>query len=128
VIGNTLQTFCLTIETVVTTALLGFGAWLVIQNELMIGQLVTFNMLLGNVIRPFQRLIVLWNELQEVIIAVERINDVIDAEPEEDLQPQFRQFLPPIRGHIRFEQVTFQYHPESDVNTLENFSFEVQPH
>ena len=127
VIGNTLQTFSLTIETVVTTALLWFGAWLVIQNELTIGQLVAFNMLLGNVIRPFQRLIVLWNDLQEVIIAVERINDVIDAEPEEDLQHQSRQFLPPIRGHIRFEQVTFRYHPESDVNTLENVSFEVQP-
>jgi HlyB family type I secretion system ABC transporter len=127
VIGNTLQTFSLTIETVVTTALLWFGAWLVIQNELTIGQLVAFNMLQGNVIRPFQRLIMLWNELQEVIIAVERINDVIDAEPEEDLQHQSRQFLPPIRGHIRFEQVTFRYHPESDVNTLENVSFEVQP-
>ena len=127
VIGNTLQTFSLTIETVVTTALLWFGAWLVIQNELTIGQLVAFNMLQGNVIRPFQRLIMLWNDLQEVIIAVERINDVIDAEPEEDLQHQSRQFLPPIRGHIRFEQVTFRYHPESDVNTLENVSFEVQP-
>jgi HlyB family type I secretion system ABC transporter len=127
VIGNTLQTFSLTIETVVTTALLWFGAWLVIQNELTIGQLVAFNMLQGNVIRPFQRLIVVWNDLQEVIIAVERINDVIDAEPEEDLQHQSRQFLPPIRGHIRFEQVTFRYHPESDVNTLENVSFEVQP-
>ena len=127
VIGNTLQTFSSTIETVVTTALLWFGAWLVIQNELTIGQLVAFNMLLGTVIRPFQRLIMLWNDLQEVIIAVERINDVIDAEPEEDLQHQSRQFLPPIRGHIRFEQVTFRYHPESDVNTLENVSFEVQP-
>jgi ATP-binding cassette subfamily B protein len=127
VIGNTLQTFSLTIETVVTTALLWFGAWLVIQNELTIGQLVAFNMLLGNVIRPFQRLIMLWNDLQEVIIAVERINDVIDAEPEEDLQHQSRQYLPPIRGQIRFEQVTFRYHPESDVNTLENVSFEVQP-
>ena len=127
VITNTLQTFSLTIEAVVSTAMLWLGAWLVIQNELTIGQLVAFNMLLGNVIRPFQRLIVLWNELQEVIIAVERINDVIDAEPEEDLQHQSRQFLPPIRGHIRFEQVTFRYHPESDINTLENVSFEVQP-
>ena len=127
VIGNTLQTFSLTIEAVVTTALLWFGAWLVIQNELTIGQLVAFNMLLGNIIRPFQRLIMLWNELQEVIIAVERINDVIDTEPESDLQNSSRQVLPPIRGHIRFEKVTFRYHPESDVNTLENVSFQVQP-
>lgn len=59
---------------------------LVINNQLTIGQLVAFNMLLGNVISPFQRLSVLWNKLQEVIIALERINDVLDAEPEEDLQ------------------------------------------
>jgi ATP-binding cassette subfamily B protein len=64
-------------------------------------------MLLGNVILPFQRLIFLWNELQEVIIAVERINDVIDAEPEGNLQHQLSQFLPPICGHIRFKKVTF---------------------
>lgn len=127
VIGNTLQIFSSTIQAVMTTVLLWFGAWQVIQNELTIGQLVAFNMLLGNVINPFQRLIVLWNELQEVIIAVERIHDVIDAEPEEDLQHQARQFLPSIRGHLHFEQVTFRYHPESDVNTLENLNFEVQP-
>ena len=127
VIGNTLQIFSSGIEAVITTVLLWFGAWQVIQNELTIGQLVAFNMLLGNVLNPFQRLIVLWNELQEVIIAVERINDVIDAEPEEDLQHSVRQFLPPIRGHIRFDKVTFRYHPESDTNTLENVSFEVQP-
>ncbi|MBN4005256.1 peptidase domain-containing ABC transporter [Nostoc sp. LPT] len=127
VIGNRLQIFSSAIEAVVTTALLWFGAWQVIQNELTIGQLVAFNMLLGNVINPFQRLILLWNELQEVLIAVERINDVIDAEPEEDLHSSSRQSLPPIRGYIVFDKVTFRYHPESDVNTLENISFEVQP-
>ncbi|MDZ8134782.1 MAG: peptidase domain-containing ABC transporter [Nostoc sp. DedQUE04] len=127
VIGNTLQIFSSGIEAVVTTVLLWFGAWQVIQNELTIGQLIAFNMLLGNVINPFQRLILLWNELQEVLIAVERINDVIDAEPEEDLQHQSHQSLPPIRGYICFDKVTFRYHPESDRNTLENISFEVQP-
>ncbi|WP_019501028.1 ABC transporter transmembrane domain-containing protein [Pseudanabaena sp. PCC 6802] len=126
-IGNTLQIFSSTIEAVMTTILLWFGAWQVIQNELTIGQLIAFNMLLGNVINPFKRLIVLWNELQEVIIAVERINDVIDADPEEDLHHQARQFLPPIKGFIRFLSVTFRYHPESDVNTLENLSFDIQP-
>jgi ATP-binding cassette subfamily B protein len=126
-IGNNLQIFSSTIQTLMTTALLWFGAWQVIQNELTIGQLVAFNMLLGNVISPFQRLTVLWNQLQEVVISIERINDVIDTEPEEDLHNQSRQFLPLIQGHVRFDQVTFRYHPESDVNILENVSFEVQP-
>ncbi len=126
IIGNRLQIFSNTIEAVVTTLLLWFGAYQVIHNQLTIGQLVAFNMLLGNIIRPFQRLTVLWNQLQEVVIAVERINDVLDVEPEEDLQHQARQSLPPIQGNIRFDNVTFRYHPESDINVLENLSFEVQ--
>ncbi|MBD3886025.1 peptidase domain-containing ABC transporter [Phormidium tenue FACHB-886] len=127
VIGNVLQMVSSTIQTLITTALLWFGAWQVIQNQLTIGQLVAFNMLLGNVITPFQRLIVLWNELQEVAIAIERINDVIDTEPEEDLHHQVRQTIPPIQGRIRFNQVTFRYHPDNDVNILENISFEAHP-
>jgi ATP-binding cassette subfamily B protein len=127
VISNGLQIFSNTIQAVASTALLWFGASLVIQNELTIGQLVAFNMLVGNIISPFQRLTVLWNQLQEVVIATERINDVLDAEPEEDLQHQVRQLLPELQGHIRFEKVTFRYHKESDVNILENLSFEIQP-
>ena len=127
IIGNRLQIFSNMIEALATTALLWFGAWLVIQNQLTIGQLVAFNMLLGSVITPFQRLTVLWNELQEVVIAMERINDVLDYEPEEDLQHQARQSLPDLHGHIRFDNVTFRYHPESDINVLENLSFEVKP-
>ncbi|MBN3989570.1 MAG: peptidase domain-containing ABC transporter [Nostoc sp. NMS2] len=127
VISNQLQIFSSSIESLVTTGLLWFGAWQVIQNQLTIGQLIAFNMLLGNVIRPFQRLVVLWNQLQEVIISTERINDVLEAEPEEDLQFQPRQTLSSLRGHILFENVTFRYHPESDINVLENLSFEIKP-
>ncbi len=127
IISNALQIFSSLIQTLVSVGLLWFGAWLVIQNELTIGQLVAFNMLLGNVISPFQRLIVLWNQLQEVVISVERINDVLDAELEEDLQHESRQSLPPMRGHICFKNVTFRYNPASDVNILSNLSFEVQP-
>lgn len=127
VINNILLMLSSTIEAVATTALLWYGAWLVIENQLTIGQLVAFNMLLGNIIRPFQRLIVLWNQFQEVIVAVERIEDVIETEPEEDLEHQPRQSLPPIRGHICFDRVTFRYHPESEMNTLENITFDVLP-
>jgi ATP-binding cassette subfamily B protein len=126
-ISNKMQVFSSGIETLVSTGLLWYGAWLVIQNQLTIGQLVAFNMLLGNIIRPFQRLVVLWNQFQEVVISSERINDVLEAEPEEDLHHQPRQFLPRLAGHIKFENVTFRYHPESDINVLENLSFEILP-
>ena len=127
VISNRLKIFSNTIQALATSGLLWYGAHLVIHNQLTIGQLVAFNMLFGNIITPFQRLTVLWNQLQEVVIAVERINDVLDAEPEEDLQHQARQNLPKIQGNIRFENVTFRYHTESDTNVLENLSFEIKP-
>jgi HlyB family type I secretion system ABC transporter len=127
VINNSLQIFSNAIEAIVTTGLLWYGAYLVIQNQLTIGQLVAFNMLLGHIIRPFQRLTVLWNELQEVIISVERINDVLGAEPEENLEQKPRQALPMLLGDIRFDRLTFRYHPDSDINILENLSFQIKP-
>jgi ATP-binding cassette, subfamily B, bacterial HlyB/CyaB len=125
-LSNSLQISSAVIETSVTAGLLWLGGWLVIRQELTIGQLVAFSMLLGNVMTPFRRLSVLWNELQEVVIAVERINDIMETEPEESKQ-YVGQALPLLRGHIQLEQVTFRYHPDNDRNTLENLTFEVLP-
>lgn len=126
-INNVLQIISSLIQTLITVGLLWFGAWQVIHDELTIGQLVAFNMLLGNVINPFNRLTMMWNELQEVLIAVERIEDVIDAPLEEESEDFSRQHLPPLAGHIQFENVTFRYQTQNEVNTLENLSFEVLP-
>jgi ATP-binding cassette subfamily B protein len=116
------------VETLVSRTLLLFGIWLVINDRLTIGQLMAFNMLVGNVIDPFMRLIDLWDDFQEVLISVERLNDVLDAPPEEGANLDAQQLiLPEIKGHIRFENVSFRYNLESLMNTLENISFEVQP-
>jgi ATP-binding cassette subfamily B protein len=109
-----------------STGLLWYGAWLVIKQELTIGQLIAFNMLLGNVISPFKRLALVWNQLQEILVSVERINDVLESDPEEDLLKGNRLYIEQLRGNICFENVTFRYHPESDNNILENLSFEVK--
>ena len=114
------------IETGVSQSLLLFGIWFVINDQLTIGQIMAFNMLLGNVISPFMRLIELWDDFQEILISVERLNDVLDS-PAEEGEGNSSIALPSITGHIRFENVTFRYNLESTQNTLENLSFEVQP-
>ncbi|PAX55880.1 peptidase domain-containing ABC transporter [Brunnivagina elsteri] len=126
-IGVRLSAISGLIELFVNTGLLWFGATLVINGELTIGQLIAFNMLVGNVISPFQRLSIVWNQLQEVIISAERINDVLEAEPEENLEHKPRKELGKLQGNIRFHNVTFRYHPESETNVLENINFEIQP-
>jgi HlyB family type I secretion system ABC transporter len=127
IIGIRLQVIGGGIDTLTSALLLWYGAWLVINQELTIGQLIAFNMLKGYVISPFKRLALVWNQLQEIFISVERINDVLQAEPEEDLLSSPRKPLKKLNGHIRFDNVTFRYHPESDMNVLENLSFEILP-
>jgi ATP-binding cassette, subfamily B, bacterial HlyB/CyaB len=107
-----------------STALLWYGASLVIQGHLSIGQFVAFNMMIGNVISPILSLVGLWDEFQEVLIAVERLNDIFATEPEERPgQPML--VLPPIRGEVRFEDMTFHYDQAEDRNTLQNLNFTV---
>ncbi|MBE9031054.1 peptidase domain-containing ABC transporter [filamentous cyanobacterium LEGE 11480] len=115
------------IETTISRLLLLVGIWQVINDQLTIGQLMAFNMVMGNVIGPFMGLIDLWDDFQEVLISVERLNDVIDAPAEADRQDESKITLADIQGHIRFENVTFRYNLETTTNTLQNLSFEVLP-
>ncbi len=125
-LGNGLQVTNGLINTVGSTALLWFGASLVIQDQLTIGQFVAFNMMIGRVLSPFLALTHLWDELQEVLISVERLNDVFETEPEESpTKPML--VLPRLRGEVRLQDVTFRYDQEQERNTLQNISLEVYP-
>ena len=94
-----------------TALTLWLGARLVIAGELSVGQLIAFNMLAGQVSGPILRLAQLWQDFQQMRIAVERLGDVLNA-PAEPGVAAGRPGLPPIRGRVRFEGVTFRYRPD----------------
>lgn len=122
-LGNGLQSTGGLINSVGSTALLWYGATLVIQDQLTIGQFVAFNMLIGNVINPILALINLWDEFQEILVSVERLNDIFLAKPEESPQNPLL-VLPTLRGEVKFDNVTFRYDEDEQRNTLQNISFE----
>ena len=126
IMGIKIQMISSTINTFSSTALIWIGASLVISGEFTIGQLFAFNMLSANVISPFQRLAGLWNNLQEVGIAIERLCDVIEAKPEEDID-EHRQPLDKLQGYVKFNNVTFRYNKDAESNILENINFEIKP-
>jgi ATP-binding cassette, subfamily B, bacterial HlyB/CyaB len=115
------------LETLSVIFLLWYGAHLVINGELSIGQLVAFNLLVVNVTRPILNVVDLWRECQEINIAFERLNDVFDAKPEEDPQGHALIRVPPIAGRIRFNNVTFRYPTRPDKNALQNINLEILP-
>jgi HlyB family type I secretion system ABC transporter len=126
IIGIRIQMISSAINTISSTALIWMGASLVISGEFTIGQLFAFNMLSANVISPFQRLAGLWNKIQEVGIAIERLCDVIEAKPEED-RDSHRQDVGKLKGYVKFKNVTFRYNKDADNNILENINFEIKP-
>ncbi|MCP4409255.1 MAG: peptide cleavage/export ABC transporter [Gammaproteobacteria bacterium] len=110
-----------------SVVILWVGANLVLTQELSIGQLIAFNMLMGSVMSPLMSLIGLWDELHEAGVSMERLGDVLDMDPEQkpsELQSQVA--LPDLRGDIQFENVYFRYGGKETSYVLENISFSIK--
>ncbi|PHV13324.1 type I secretion system permease/ATPase [Chitinimonas sp. BJB300] len=94
------------VNKLVTVAIMWFGAKMVIEGQLTVGQLVAFNMLAGHVASPIIRLAQLWQEFQQVGISMQRLGDILNTRTE---IPQSRQALAAIDGQVTFEDVNFRY-------------------
>ncbi|WP_244755895.1 type I secretion system permease/ATPase [Pseudoxanthomonas helianthi] len=99
------------INKLATVALLFFGAKLVINGKLTVGELVAFNMLAGQVAGPILRLAQLAQDFQQARIAVDRLGDILNA-PTEPASSPSRASLPQIDGRISLENVSFRYRPD----------------
>lgn len=86
------------------------GAKLVIQGELTVGQLVAFNMFAGHVSQPILRMSHLWQQFQQVRVAVARLGDILNTPTERTTKPS-QSALPQIKGDIEFDGVFFRYVP-----------------
>ncbi len=84
-----------------------FGAKLVIEGDLTVGELVAFNMLAARVASPVLRISQLWQDFQQTRISVERLGDILNT-PREAGQRSGAS-LPQMKGAIKFEHVTFRY-------------------
>ncbi|MDJ0796664.1 MAG: type I secretion system permease/ATPase [Calothrix sp. MO_167.B12] len=107
-----------------TLLILWFGAKLVIDKQLTVGQLVAFQMLSGRVTSPLLRLVQLWQNLQQVLLSVDRIGDILNVAPE--AEPGTGLVLPCLKGEVVFEQVFFRYRPHTEP-VLRGISFRAAP-
>ena len=111
-----------------TIAILWVGADLVLTRELTIGQLIAFNALMGSVLAPLMGLVGLWSLLNDASVAMERLGDVLDLEPEQ--RPEelaSRVAIPELQGDIRIEGVFFRYGGNETPYVLENISVDIKP-
>jgi len=122
-LGNTASQTVQLISKLVTAAILFYGAKLVIDGSLTVGELVAFNILAGRVSAPVLRLAQIWQDFHQARLSVARLGDILNTMPEPTFSST-RAALPAIRGDVVFEHVTFRYRIDSS-EVLHDVSFNV---
>lgn len=122
-IGNIGQQLVQLVGKIVTILTLFFGAKLVIDGSLSVGELIAFNMMSQRVAAPVLRLAQLWQDFQQVGISMQRLGDILNTRTEVQ---HSRQSQPGIKGGIRFDNVRFRYKPDAPL-VLNGVSLDIQP-
>ncbi len=99
---------------------LWLGALSVLDGDMTAGQLIAFNMLVGRVMGPAQRIAQIFQQIQHIKVSVGRIKEIFQTKPEPALQSN-RVSLPALKGEFKLDNVTFKYNPDS-VPALENIN------
>lgn len=115
------------IGTLSSTFILWFGAHKVMQGALSIGELMAFMSLMGSVITPINRIIVAWDDVQQTLVSVDRLNDVFTAKPELPLTGETATGLPlhDPRGELEFKGVYFRYGGKDDPYIISNITHRI---
>jgi ATP-binding cassette, subfamily B, bacterial HlyB/CyaB len=112
---NTLATFAHEgvglIGKLVGAATLWYGAHLVIAGELSVGMFVAFNMFAQRVAQPIMRIAQMWTDFQQTGISMQRLGDILNTRTE--VPPSAAVQLPPLKGRITLDNVTFRYRPDA---------------
>ena len=88
------------------------------------GVMVAFALWIQRFFEPVRHLTMQYSQLQRAMAAGVRIFEVLDLKPEV-VDAENAQDIPPLKGHIKFEDVSFHYVPGVDV--LKEINLDIQP-
>ncbi|NBI06280.1 peptidase domain-containing ABC transporter [Senegalia massiliensis] len=97
------------VQSVGGLVILWVGAIQVMDGNLTIGQLLTFNALLAYFLTPIRNLIDLQLSMQTAIVSAERLAEILDLEIEKDRKEHKKISPSKLSGEIEFNNVDFRY-------------------
>jgi ATP-binding cassette subfamily B protein len=111
----------------ITIGVLWLGANLVLAQELTIGQLIAFNALMGSALSPLMGLVGLWSQIHEAGVAMERLGDILEMEPEQKPDElSSRVILPDLKGDIELKDLYFRYGGKETPYVLERINLKIE--
>lgn len=106
---------------------LWLGAVLAINGELTVGQLVAVNALVLLANGPIVVLLDLWDQGQHASVLLQRLQDVLEATPEQADERGRLRSVPTLAGHLSLRKVGFAYPSAPDRPILTDVSLELEP-
>ncbi len=111
-------------KTLVTTAMLIVGTFLLLQQQLNVGQFIAAEIVILTIIASVEKLISNLDSVYDVLTSVEKIEKITDKDVEESGSLQLQNNRQGI--DIKVKHATFIY-PNQKENVFSNISFEIKP-
>ncbi|MEG3860893.1 peptidase domain-containing ABC transporter [Microcoleus sp. herbarium12] len=107
--GTTAGTISSFLNQVGNLAQLWVGAYLVLKNDITLGQLIAFRIISGNVTGSLLRFVSVWQSFQEVSMSIDMLKDIVDKPTETSEEDRSNIPLPEIKGQVTYEEVSFRF-------------------
>ncbi|MFL5349043.1 MAG: peptidase domain-containing ABC transporter [Hyalangium sp.] len=119
-----LDSSLLTLRTLAPLLLLWIGARQVLNGEMTLGTMLALNALATACLQPLASLATTGQQIQMVGAHLTRLMDIVQADPEQDLQKV--QAAPTLTGRVELRDVSFRYDADAPL-VLDGISLAIQP-
>jgi len=109
---------------IASTGIMGIGGYMIINEQLTIGEFLSFTLYLGFMIAPIIQMSNIGSQLTEALAGLDRMEEIMNMSPEDDGTVRNIE-LEKINGKIIFDNVSFAY--EEGKNVLNDISFIALP-
>ena len=106
---------------------LWIGGLQVLEGNLSLGELVSFNALVLLANAPIAVVLLLWDQLQYASVLLNRLNDILEQEPEQGADHSHLTRVPTLAGRVQLRGVGFHYPGPIEVPILEDLTLDVEP-
>lgn len=103
-------------------AVIWYGVFLASQNELLIGDLISFILYSAFVGASFGGIAELYAQIQKAIGSVERVFEILDEQPEALEIGVVQTNLKRVEGNVKFVDVAFTYPSRKEIQVLKNIT------
>jgi subfamily B ATP-binding cassette protein MsbA len=122
----------ISLMTLASTVLMGLvgavimymGARQIAAHKMQVGDFVMYTSMLAFMVAPVVQVVNIGTQLSEALAGLERTRQILKERPEDE-DPNRGVLLPPINGHVQFDNVLFSY--EENKPVLHGISFDAHP-